>query len=656
MAVGSRWTRWALVAFAVWTTLREIQILSGVGDGPWFSKPAYWTVAIGASLLCASRGLARERRPWLLIGAGGLAWALGDVYFTLVLADLDVIPVPTPADVGYLSFVPLVFAGLCWQIRITRRGAPGTLWVDGLTAALAAGSVSAAIVLGEVLNVVGGGALSVATNLAYPVGDLILLGTVLYAIALGGWRLDRTWAVLGFGIALFWVADSIYLVTVARETYHYPGPAEMGWTGCLVSFAVAAWQPVRPVVQATRREGLRVAGTPIAFATLGLGVLVVAAFTTVNPVAVVLAALSLLAVLARLLMTLADNHRMLRASRQEALTDALTGLGNRRALIRELERRLDGDGAVMPFVLVLFDLDGFKHYNDSFGHPSGDALLERLGAKLGRHCALRGSAYRMGGDEFCAVLDGERADGLAAAAAAQLGEHGEGFVISASFGAIALPGECADADEALRIADQRMYAHKNGGRPSARSQSKDVLLRVLAERNADLGTHGTLVADLAGAVARELGLDGVAVEAIAHAAELHDIGKVAIPDAILSKPSALDEAEWAFMRRHTIIGERIVAAAPALSGVAELVRSSHERWTGGGYPDDLSGEQIPLGARIVAVCDAYDAMTTDRPYRVALSSDAALAELRRCAGEQFDPAVVRAFIAVRRPAVLRLAA
>jgi len=130
---------------------------------------------------------------------------------------------------------------------------------------------------------------------------------------------------------------------------------------------------------------------------------------------------------------------------------------------------------------------------------------------------------------------------------------------------------------------------------------------------------------------------------VARAAELHDVGKVAIPDAILNKAGPLDEAEWSFMRRHTIIGERILLSAPALRPVARLVRSSHERWDGGGYPDGLAQEEIPLGARIVAVCDAFDAMTTDRPYRRRVSDAAALAELRGNAGTQFDPQVVKAF-------------
>jgi HD-GYP domain-containing protein (c-di-GMP phosphodiesterase class II) len=146
-------------------------------------------------------------------------------------------------------------------------------------------------------------------------------------------------------------------------------------------------------------------------------------------------------------------------------------------------------------------------------------------------------------------------------------------------------------------------------------------------------------------VAERLGLPADRVQDVRSAAELHDVGKVAIPDDILEKPSALDDDEWQFMRRHTLIGARIVAAAPALDRVAPLVRSSHERWDGDGYPDGLVGDQIPLGARIVAVCDAFDAMVSDRPYSPGIPATAALHELRRCAGTQFDPAVVEAFVA-----------
>jgi HD-GYP domain-containing protein (c-di-GMP phosphodiesterase class II) len=151
------------------------------------------------------------------------------------------------------------------------------------------------------------------------------------------------------------------------------------------------------------------------------------------------------------------------------------------------------------------------------------------------------------------------------------------------------------------------------------------------------------VADLAIRVGRKLGLDAEQLDETARAGELHDIGKMAIPDEILNKPARLTEAEYEFMKKHTVIGERMLAAAPALAGVARIIRSSHERWDGQGYPDGLAGEAIPLAARIVAVCDSFDAMTTQRPYNTPRTIEGGLAELRRCAGFQFDPRVVDAF-------------
>jgi HD-GYP domain-containing protein (c-di-GMP phosphodiesterase class II) len=177
-------------------------------------------------------------------------------------------------------------------------------------------------------------------------------------------------------------------------------------------------------------------------------------------------------------------------------------------------------------------------------------------------------------------------------------------------------------------------------------QARDALVQVLAEKSQDLVLHVNGVGELAAATATELGLAPDEVAAIRVAAQLHDIGKVAIPESILNKPGALDEPEWRFMKWHTLIGERILAAAPALADVASVVRSSHEQLDGSGYPDGLVKDQIPLGARIVAVGDAFEAMTSDRPYRDALTVDEAIAELRRGSGTQFDPVVVDAFLTV----------
>jgi HD-GYP domain-containing protein (c-di-GMP phosphodiesterase class II) len=239
-------------------------------------------------------------------------------------------------------------------------------------------------------------------------------------------------------------------------------------------------------------------------------------------------------------------------------------------------------------------------------------------------------------------------DVLVAACVTALGEHGEGFEVTTSHGTVVAPAEVSDATQALQIADRRMYARKGDRRVSAGRQTRDVLLRSLSERQPDLHVHLRGTADLALMVGRELGMLGDELDDVAQAAELHDVGKIAIPDAILQKAGPLDETEWGFMRRHTIIGERILLAAPALRSVARLVRSTHERWDGDGYPDRLAGDEIPLGSRVVAVCDAFDAMTSNRPYRTRIEQPAALAELRRCAGSQFDPEVVEAFARVLR--------
>jgi diguanylate cyclase (GGDEF)-like protein len=341
------------------------------------------------------------------------------------------------------------------------------------------------------------------------------------------------------------------------------------------------------------------------------------------------------------------NEQMAAASHHEARTDALTGLPNRRALIDALEAGPATFTGPRKGVLALFDLDGFKQYNDTFGHPAGDALLARLGERLSAALTDVGIAYRMGGDEFCVLawVEPDDAAALVARAAHALSETGDAFTIDCSHGSAIVPRDAATLTAALRLADQRMYEDKAGG-SSAGRQSSDVLLKVLSERSTELREHLTGVALLAQQTAKQLGLPAHEIKRIALAAELHDVGKTAIPDAILNKPGPLNDEEWEFMRRHTLIGERIILAAPSLAGTAALVRSSHERVDGTGYPDAMHSDAIPLGARIIAVCDSYDAMISQRPYRSAMMTSDALEELRRCTTTQFDAGVVDAFCAL----------
>jgi len=340
-----------------------------------------------------------------------------------------------------------------------------------------------------------------------------------------------------------------------------------------------------------------------------------------------------------------EREILLGVSRVEARTDALTELGNRRALTRDLAGAIAEQPGSDELLLAMFDLDGFKQYNDSFGHGAGDALLQRLGSRLAAAAAPLGSAYRMGGDEFCmlARCSPDSAGRLLDDAITALQDSGETWTIGCSQGAVWMPSEAVSESEALRLADERMYANK-ASRSTAGQQVTDALLQVLTEQNAELDEHVERVSDLSGAVAEVLREPEQEVRLVRQAARLHDVGKTAIPAAILDKPGPLDEREWEFMRRHPLIGDRIVMAAPALANTAPLIRSSHERVDGHGYPDELAGQDIPMGSRIIAVCDAFDAMTSERSYRHPMEVDVALAELERHAGTQFDASVVAAFL------------
>jgi diguanylate cyclase (GGDEF)-like protein len=368
--------------------------------------------------------------------------------------------------------------------------------------------------------------------------------------------------------------------------------------------------------------------------------------TTVAAPCVMICAAVIQLLRAGMMRSQAELQQLAESRRHEARTDQLTGIGNRRKLLDDLEVALRPG---MPAAtLVVFDLDGFKPYNDQFGHPAGDGLLARVGRRLADAVDGHGDAYRLGGDEFCILIDrvGDEARPMIAAASEALSERGESFEIGASYGTCDLPREATTPSGALQSADKRLYADKHSRRASAGQQAGDALLTMLQTSRPELGEHVVCVADLARATARRLGLESEEIDITVRGAELHDIGKTAIPHDILTKPGPLTDEEWGFIHQHTLVGEHILNAAQALRPVARLVRSSHERFDGTGYPDGLAGDAIPLGSRVIAVCDAYEAMrSADRPYRESRTPEQALAELQANAGTQFDPSVVNAFVA-----------
>jgi diguanylate cyclase (GGDEF)-like protein len=362
-----------------------------------------------------------------------------------------------------------------------------------------------------------------------------------------------------------------------------------------------------------------------------------------------------------------STHSALRAMRL-ALTDPLTGLGNHRHFHERLQRELlNAEEQARPLTLCLVDIDDFKRINDRFGHPSGDRVLSLIATRLRQG----GEAFRLGGDEFALLLADHDESTALTAAESIVGristvdfDHIGPVTVSAGLATFPVQGH--GRDELIRLADSALYWAKEHGKNRVRFYRPDIvelaelkrlaagpdkaaryraaasLSKAVDARDTYTGSHSERVTELAARVAVRLGLDAEQVELTRLAASLHDLGKLAIPEELLQKAGTLTDSQRLVLERHPQIGFRMLDSL-GVDLIAHLVLHHHERWDGAGYPDGLSGEQIPLGSRIIFVTDAYDAMTSDRTYRPRRSSRAALAELERCAGTQFDPGIVAAF-------------
>jgi diguanylate cyclase (GGDEF)-like protein len=428
-------------------------------------EPIYGAVVLAAALACLIRAAAgaEERAAWLAATGALLAWSAAELYWRAAIEGDPSPPYPSPADIGYLGFYPLAALALVLLIRARAEDLDWRLWMDGLIAGLGTSALGAALVFEFVAERTSGSTLEVAITLAYPLLDVLMLGLLIGVIGLTRWRPGRTWTLLALGVAAIVAADIAYTVEAAGEV----GMPSSAWIeplyllGAVFVAAEALHRSASPIRAGTRVDGWRELVVPGTFAAVMIGLVAIQYFGRAGALTTVLWTATMLAVIARLALSVRENQRLVEQTR----TDRLTGLGSR----ARLEVDLDDvclHAAARPATLLLLDLNGFKQYNDNFGHPAGDAMLRRLGARLGETVGAEDVAYRMGGDEFAVLVRGprERALELAKRAAEALTERGEGFELGAAWGAASIPVEAEDAEAAVELADVRMYAQKESRR------------------------------------------------------------------------------------------------------------------------------------------------------------------------------------------------
>jgi two-component system, cell cycle response regulator len=451
-----------LGVFALHTTVG----FGGSGGEALFQDGIYNVLMLGSALAVLARGalVGRERPAWLAMGAGLLFWSLGELYYSLLIegTSREAGGSVSPADVLYLAMYPCFYVALGLLARRHLRELRIGMWLDGLIAGLAAACVAAALVLPPVLDSATGVHSSIVVSLAYPIGDLLLMMFAVGAFSIAGWRGGNVWLPITASMFVSAIADSVYLYQTATDSYQAGTWLECLWPLAAILLAIAAWTPstrMRP----RQMKSWQMMSVPTLALLSALGVLV---YGNLGPQltlpALVLAAATVVAVGAHLLVTLRENLGLLAHSRRLSLTDPLTGLGNRRLLMSDLRLACKTAEERQPWQLVLYDLDGFKLYNDTFGHPAGDTLLVRLSERLKHTVEPHGTAYRMGGDEFCVLSDLALTDdaGFVDASVGALCEHSPNFSITASHGVVKIPVEVSDPASIMQLADQRLYRRK----------------------------------------------------------------------------------------------------------------------------------------------------------------------------------------------------
>jgi diguanylate cyclase (GGDEF)-like protein len=684
--------RLLLAAAIVWLGLFAIGTLATEGHGS-FGRVLVNVVYLGPHVLAwalatraARRSSGAYRRLWTMFAFAIPLWIAGEgvvSFHHVVLADEP--PFPGLADGFFLAFYFALLVTFVVALRPVLRIRSWKAILDASVLAASVGFVGWVALIGPQLSQPASAA--TAVGIAYPVMDVAML-TVLISLTLASFQRPPKSLLLLMG------AISVGALTDAALAYislHTTAPElswlKIGWAAEALLLATAAIVAVHASdeTRAARRDDLRDRGLSVVLGGVAVTLAVVVVHTILGSFDVATAVVAFYVVVAialRLSMTSSEREQIalaleasLREQRRIANTDELTGLPNRRFADRRLmDRSLadDEDGTPEVGVLIL-DLDHFKEVNDSHGHPVGDEVLRLAARRLEAVCRPGDVVARYGGEEFLVILHEVRRARLPAIAerfrttiAEEPFDAGadQQLVVTTSVGGASMPADAATLTDLLRIADRALYTAKSLGRNRVQigAHSDDGTIDALMERGSVLNFvqslvdhvdagysavgHGRDTARWAGLVSDELGLSTAARWRACGAARLHDLGKICVPPHVLATPGPLTEEQWELVRRHPDAGADILALAPGLEDIAQVVRQHHEHYDGSGYPCGDAGQSISIEARIVSVCDAWSAMRASRPYREALSETKAIDELLGRAGRQFDPRVVDAFLAV----------
>ncbi|MCX2730050.1 diguanylate cyclase [Saccharopolyspora sp. NFXS83] len=621
------------------------------------------------ALLCGLRAhRPRWRLPWLLIASSQAVYFLADTSFYTAHYLLGITTFPFVADILYLAHYPLIVTGVLLLIRARSPRRDLLSLIDATVLGVAAALLSWLYLI-KPLTTGDESGLTTAAYVAYPVLDLALLAVGLRLLLDPGPRPPSFFLLVG-NLLAFLGADSIYVLQRIDGSYFAGNFLDALWLAGNIALGTAG---LHPTMAALTQPGpgrelnlspLRV--TMLAAASLiapGILVLENARVSNgyVNAIAAACAVLFLLT-LGRLVVMVSEQRRL-------AVTDSLTGLHTRRYFEMELPKALArASRARTRLAVFIVDVDHFKSINDRYGHPVGDRVLVEISKRL-REVVREGDVLaRYGGEEF-ALLSTDVADEDVPAIAERLRmavarepvvvDRAEWIAVTTSVGAAQATGQEEDPLQVVAAADRALYAAKAEGRDRISVGERPVAVTAV-DHTAALGylhsvsdqvdhclsshSHGRAVGSYARVVCRAMGGDAATVHNTELAGRLHDVGKIVIPESVLGKPAALDEAEWALLRQHPDHGYHLLRSVPDLHEIAEIVRQHHERWDGKGYPLGLAAEAVRFEARIISVCDAWATMLADRPYRHTLTVDEALQELRDGRGTQFDPAVVDAFL------------